>query len=210
MYESPGTSGRVPSAGPAGLIEDPKRYLGSAGAVGDKAVESDIASDVLKTNMPRLKTPYATEFTVETMLPKVQLEHHADCNRAWMSERKTKLTKRTAQTHAANKTAGDIIAWRDGEGDFEDDGSGNKKRPVQLAGAASSSHDALSKEVKDENDNNYANTKNRGRRTYKNPESQHKAPFGTDSDHGRSAEECGTLEFRPATSMHATYAKMYG
>ncbi|CAD7945642.1 unnamed protein product [Amoebophrya sp. A120] len=93
----------------------------------------------------------------------------------------------------ANRNAGDIIAWR-----------GDQGMPVKLA-AMGHQHERLADIITWHDDpgetpGDDAAVKPSKRRV--NPfttSGGHAAPFGTDADRGKTAEQCETLEYRPAT-----------
>ncbi len=162
-----------------------------------------------------LQTPYATDLTVSE---KVAVNNSSNPSRhaqenilTWNKQAPRKPNKALMPDHIAHRTGGDIIAWRtpaEGQKHYGE----RPTSPSTSRGA--NTDDQGEKEMNIINWNggsptNLAEHYRTGKKCFRSMQTEHSAPFGTDADHGKTAEECHTLEYRPATH-HESERRAYG
>ena len=158
-----------------------------------------------------IATPYATDNNLTNPdYSRGDLARHGELmpwNRELDNDSKEQNRRRVHrqlhQNHAATRTAGDIIGWthhQSSSGGGGDDASTagvnhfNKSLQQEMDIITWSGHQGGGQNDSDEM---FSRTRS-GKRCYNPADQNYAAPFGTEADHNKTAEECGTHEFRAA------------
>jgi len=147
-----------------------------------------------------LQTPYATELT----MPQKQAVTYADASMVvpdiitWNKQPPRKPNKSLHPEHIANRSGGDIIAWR--RDDSKEGANGaNTNDAVAKPSARNYGNDDVMNIISWNGGEplDIEAAHRTGKKCFRVAETGHHAPFGTDADRGKTAEECHTMEYRP-------------